>query len=256
MNSNDFTTAERIISNVTSTVGDSGFKNGFSKGWYMGHVQQGMQAISVESKWAKLIKDYEIPSNLQLKIPVDAFNMREIYLYNGSLCNPTTSQVVHWKRLFNNMPDGEGYTARIKDDGSNSNDPFLPNQSFRADGLYGDYRGNKYYYNIANGVLMLSASCGSFPYIRIIMNTFGGNIGDEIIVPRMFERALIDYLEERYYNAMKARNPRTYRILWNDAYSVLNSPGGAWKMAVKNIKSMDLQQQESVNEYISSQIHK
>jgi hypothetical protein len=256
MNSNDFTTAERIVSTVTSTVGDSGFKNGFSKGWYMSHVQQAMQSISVESKWAKIIKDYAVPTNFQLKLPANSFDLREIYLYQGTLCNPTKTQVVHWKRLFNNMPNGEGYTARIKDDGSNSGDPFLPNQSTPFVDYQGNYSGTKFYYNIANGVLMLSQDCASYPFIRIVMNSFGGEIGGEIMVPRMFERAIQDYLEERYYNAMKARNPRTFRILWSDAYSMLSSPTGAWKTAVRNVKSMDQAQKESINEYISSQFHK
>jgi hypothetical protein len=256
MNSNDFTTAERVIATVTSTVGDSEFKNGFSKGWYMSHVQQAMQAISIESRWAQIHRDYEMPSSCQLKLPENAFDLREVYAYEGSLCNPRKTQVIHWKRLFNNMPNGGGYTARVKDDGSNPQDEFLPNQSIIGRGGQGNFAGNKYYYNTSNGVLMLSESCRTYPFIRVIMNSLGGEIGGEIVVPRMFERAMQDYLEERYYNAMKARNPMTFRVLWSDALNALNSPLGAWKMAVKNAKSMDLAQRESMNEYISNMFHK
>lgn len=256
MTSNDFTTSDRIITNVTATVDDSEFKNGFSKGWYLSHVQQAMQDISIKSKWAKIIKDYSIPQNCQLELPKNAFDLREVYLYKGELCRPTTSQVVHFKRTFNNMPEGNGYTARIKDDGSNPNDNFVPNQANEGVGGQGNYTGTKYYYNVVNGILMLSESSKSYPFIRVIMNSMGGSIGDEVIIPRMFERAIQDYLEERFYNAMKRRNPRTYRILWADADARLVSPYGAWETAIKNVKSMDQATRESMNEYASNMFHK
>ena len=48
-------------------------------------------------------------------MPKGIFNIREIYLYNDECCSPTVSQVVHWKRQFNNKGGGDGYTAKIKD---------------------------------------------------------------------------------------------------------------------------------------------
>lgn len=258
MNTNDFTTADRVISIATGNVNDTDFKKGFSKGWYMSQLQQGLQDISIESRIFKHYQDEPVPSNLQLKMPKNVINIREIYLYNGTICNPTKTQVLHWKRLFNNMPNGEGYTARVKDDGSNPDDIFLPNQDTSRRSNYSGYgtRGAKYYYNADNGVIMLSESSSSYPFIRVIYNTMGVEIGDLPVVPRLFERALVDYLEERYYNAQKSRQPRKYRLLWSDALNVLESNTGAWKKAIRRVKSMDLSQQESMNEYISSMYHK
>lgn len=256
MNSNDFTTAERIIADVATTVGDENFRMGFSKGWYMSKVQNAVQEMSLDSKYFKPVFDYEIPTgNLQIPVPPGVFDLREIYLYNGTLCSPAKTQVVHWKRLFNNNGEGGGYTARVKDDGSNSMDPFIPNQSI-ATRNYSAYPGTLFYYNIHEGVLMLSESCRSFPYIRLVFNGLGGEIGGDLIIPRLFERAIVDFVEERFYNSMKARDPRKYRALWSDAKANLESYTGNWAKTVKRIKGMDQAQKESMFEYQSSFFHK
>lgn len=256
MTVNDFTTAERIISIASKNVNDSEHKNGFSRGWYMSHIQQAMQDLAIESKIFKHHQHEEIPSNLQVTVPKGVIDIREIYVYNGEICNPTSTQVVHWKRLFYNKPSGEGYFARVKDDGSNPDDIFLPNQSNLRRGNARNYRGTKYYYNVDNGVIMLSRDCASYPYIHVVYNGMGGEIGDKPVIPRIFERAIVDFLEERYYNAMKGRNPRTFRVLWGDAQDRLDSPRGAWNKAIRRVKGMDRHQQESMNEYISSMYHK
>ena len=78
-----------------------------------------------------------------------------------------------------------------------------------------------------------------------------------LVIPRFFERAVVDYVEERFYNAMKSRDPRKYRGLWNDAFGRLNDlRGGSWNKAKKRIKAMDSQEKESMEEYISSMYHK
>lgn len=256
MNSNDFTSADRIIASVVMTVDDADFKKGFSKGWYMSHVQQAFQDLCVSTRYLKVQQDVELPSLLQLQMPPEVFDIREIYLYNGTLCNPDKTQVVHWKRLFNNTANGTGYTARVKDDGSNPSDIFLPNQDRNSNNYLPSRSQNTYYYNVLNGLIMFSHSCASYPFVRVIYNGFGGAVGDEPIIPRFFERAIIDYVEERFYNAMKARNPRTFRILWGDAQERLTSFTGAWATAIKRIKTMDRAEKASMDEYISSMYHK
>jgi glutamyl-tRNA reductase len=85
----------------------------------------------------------------------------------------------------------------------------------------------------------------------------GVEIGDTPIIPRFFERAINDYVEEKYYNAMKSRDSRMYRPLWTDAYQKLTDlRDGSWNKARKRIKSMDSKEKESMEEYISSMYHK
>jgi hypothetical protein len=81
--------------------------------------------------------------------------------------------------------------------------------------------------------------------------------GDMPTIPRFFERAVVDYVEEKFYNAMKSRDPRMYRMLWQDAFSKLNDlTSGSWNKARKRVKAMDSKEKESMEEYISSMYHK
>lgn len=257
MNSNDFVSVDHLLAEITSTLNDVEFRSGFSKGWYISRIQDALQELSFDTFWLKVQQDITIPENLQIPMPPGVFNVREIYLYNGEVCHPQKSQVVYWKRNFNNNFDGDGYTSRVKDDGSQSSDIFQPNQRIMGSSNYIGFAGMKFYYNTVNGLIMLSRDCSAYPNIRIVYNGMGGEIGDLPVVPRFFERAVNDYVEERFYNAMKSRDPRKYRILWNDAYSRLNDlVGGSWNKARKRIKAMDSSEKASMEEYISNMIHK
>lgn len=255
MNANDFVSVEKIIAEVSQTVDDKDFKNGFPKGWFVSRIHDALQELAFDTYYHKITQDFKLPSSLQLDMPENTFNIREIYLYTGEICNPASTQVVYHKRLFNNMHKGDGYTAKVKDDGSNSNDIFQPNQrllGWNSQGFYGP----KYYYNVQNGTMMFSKECQAFPFVRVVFNGMGGVDGERPIIPRFFQRAIVDYVEERYYNAMKSRNPRTFRGLWTDAYSRLESYTGSWAKARKRVASMDSSEKESMEEYISSMYHK
>jgi hypothetical protein len=256
MNANDFVDVEHLLAEITSTVNDTDYKKGFPKGWYISRIQDALQELSIDTFWLTAIFDYEIPTNFQIPIPENTFNLREIYAYQGSLCNPVKTQVVYWKRLFDNRYDGQGYTARVKDDGSNGADIFQPNQRTYTRNLQG-YYGPKYYYNIEEGLLMLSKDCQAFPYIRLKFNMMGSSIGDKPVVPRFFERAVVDYVKTKFYDAMKSRDPRMYRPLWVDAKEDLEDlTHGSWNKAKKRIKTMDTSAKSSMEEYISSMYHK
>jgi hypothetical protein len=163
---------------------------------------------------------------------------------------------VHWKRQYNNKGKGDGYTSKIKDLGTKADsDPFLPDHFNYNTQYY--YLGTKYYANVQNGVLMFSSDCRNFNKVRLVINGMGTAIGDVPIIPRFFERALNDYIEERFYNAMKAREPRKYRGLWSDSYEKLyNERNGSWRKARVRISQMDTWEKESLEEYISSMFHK
>jgi hypothetical protein len=256
MNANDFVDVNHLLAEITATVNDTDYKKGFPKGWYISRIQDALQELSIDTFWLTAIFDYEIPTNFQIPIPPNTFNLREIYAYQGSLCNPVKTQVVYWKRLFDNRYDGQGYTARVKDDGSNGADIFQPNQRTYTRNLQG-YYGPKYYYNIEDGLLMLSKDCQAFPYVRLKFNMMGNSIGDKPVVPRFFERAVVDYVKTKFYDAMKSRDPRMYRPLWMDAKEDLeNLTNGSWNKAKKRIKAMDSAAKESMEEYISSMFHK
>lgn len=255
MNANDFVSVEKILAEVTQTVNDKDFKNGFTKGWYISRIHDAIQELAIETYFFKVTIDFELPGNLQLPMPEDTFNIREIYLYNGERCNPINTQVVYFKRLFNNKFQGDGYSAKVKDDGSNSGDIFQPNQRWSTENRQG-YYGPKYYYGVQDGLIMFGKDCQAFPFVRVVFNGLGGVDGETPIIPRFFQRAVVDFVEERWLNAMKMRNTRTYSPMWRDAAARLDSYTGNWRKAIKRSSSMDTAEKESMEEYISSMYHK
>lgn len=262
MKSNDFVSVDHLLAEITQNVNDVEFKRGFPKGWYISRIQDALQELSFDTFWLKEKHDFVIPKNGRIPMPKNVFNLREVYLYNDEICNPTKTQNVYWKRLFDNSYNGKGYTSKVKDDGSNSDDLFQPNQSFRTrgGGFNNNFRGPKYYYNISDDlekIIMLSEDCTSYLHVRFIFNGMGVSEGDLPIIPRFFERAVVDFVEERFYNAMKSRDIRTYRPLWVDAFDKLNDlTKGSWNKARKRVKAMDSAEKESMEEYISSMYHK
>ena len=81
--------------------------------------------------------------------------------------------------------------------------------------------------------------------------------GDLPVIPRFFERAVVDYVKVKFLEAMKIREPRVYRALWADAKDDLeNLTTGSWNKARKRIKAMDSKEKASMEEYISSMYHK
>lgn len=278
MQSNDFVSIDHLLAEATANVNDRNYRKGFSKGWYISRIQDALQELAFDTYYQKLTRDFNFPSeNFALELPKNAFNVREIYLFNcgceantdstsGSTseecdttcecCQPSSSVIVHWKRLYNNRGMGRNYTAKIREDGNTSNsvDPFFPSGNFDNNRVTS---GTNYYANVVNGLIMLSPDSVSFNKVRIIYNGMGGEIGDEPIVPRFFERTIIDYVEERFYNAKKAEQPRKWRANWSDAFSRLTNPrDGSWRTAQMRISSMDTFQKESMEEYISEMTHK
>lgn len=255
MNHNDYVSVNHIIAEVSHSVGDSDFRNGCSKGWYVSRVQDALQELAFDTFYQILTADFEFPSDkLAMDLPKNCFNIREVYLWNGSCCSPQSSVVVWWKRLANNRGKGEGYTAKIKKPSETSGtDPFLPN-SYDTDYTIGN--GPLYWYNIQDGLMMFSSTCSAWSNVRIVYNGMGGEIGDEPLVPRFFERAINDYVTERFYNYMKSQDVRKYRPLWQDAKQVLDSYTGNWYKSKRRISTMDRAQKEALNEYISGIYHK
>jgi len=256
MNANDFVSIDHIISEVLSTLDDADLCKGFSRGWYVSRIQDALQELAFDTFFDEITMDFDMPKEtLQLEIPKGVFNIRQLYGWNGSCCSPQTSNVIHWKRNYNNNPGGTGYTAKVKEIGESSYfDPFLPNEGWSRNAYYG---GTKLFANTQNGVIMFGSDCASFDKVRIIFNGMAGEIGDVPIIPRFFERAINAYVEWRHYKSMVSREPRTYRALARDAYNELyDMRDGCWKTARMRISSMDSWEKDSMNEYISSMIHK
>ena len=246
MDSNDFVSPNHILAETLVNVNDQDLRNGFTKGWYISRMQDALQELAFDTFYQEITQDFDFPTNsLAIAMPKNAFNVRKIYVYNAECCSPQNSSVVYWKRNYDNDAgkNTHGYTARAKAHRDPDN-PFMP--SFRGADRY-------HYANIQNGIIMFSSSCSKFQKIRIVYNGMGVEIGDEPIIPRFFERYINQYIEERYYSAMKARDPRKWRILWADASAMKDKEGEKARMRIAAMNSFEKQ---SLEEYISNIVAK
>lgn len=250
MNSNDFTTVNHILADVLVSTNDENLASGRTKGWYISQIQQAIEELSFDTFFDRVTRDFDMPDNFMLDLPKNCFNIREVYLHNGTCCATTTSVIVHHKRLFNNKPYGESYTALRTDDKTGNSDPFYPNPSNLTSRITGE-SSDLYYYNIQNGMLMLSSECSGYEKVRIIYNGMGGEIGDEPIIPRFFRQAVKDWVVERFWESMKSKG-RQYAANWQESYNVLhNRATGSWNKARMRITSMDTKEKESLRLYWS-----
>jgi len=242
-----------IIADALQFVDDAGLRKGFAEGWYRSQVQSAVEKLALHTYFDVKTGDYVMPKKkLQDKMPLDCFNIRELYAWSGACCTPQNSAIIHYKRLYNNKPGGADYTALRKDRGSQQEDPFYQPFSFPVSytGSNVEGRSNLLYANVQNGLIMFSSSCGSWDNYRIVYNGMGGNIGEEPLIPRMLRETIVDMVVERAYRAMKARDPRTYRALWSDAYNHLyNRQTGTYWDAVRIVKTMGSWAKDNYAEY-------
>lgn len=256
MEINDYVSVNHLMAEILVNVNDRELKKGMSKGWYTSRIFDALQELAFDTFYQIMTRDFNFPTDtLALAMPKNAFNLREIYLFNSDCCLPGDSVIVHWKRLYNNRGKGAFHTAKRRETGDGtadtSIDPFFARRSRMRTRRVGG--SSLYYANIQNGLIMFSSDCQSFGKVRLVFNGIGGEIGDEPIVPRFFERAVVDYVEERFYNVKKAEQPRLFRVLWADAFQRLNDiRTGSWRKARMRISSMDTYERESLDEYIGN----
>ena len=246
MNSNDFLTVNQILADLLINVDDEDFKKGFTKGFYVSKVQQALEELAFDTFYQEMTKDLDFPTEqLNMPLPTNCFNIREIYLFSGECCEPSNSVIVHWKRLYNNSQGGKFYTAKKKQ-GMNP-DPFFNTTGFSNNTTDAS---TTYFANIQNGLLMFSSNSASYEKVRLVYNGMGGEIGDEPVIPRFLRQAVIDWSSEQFWRAMKAKNPRL-RPIWADIYNVLyDDRKGSWKRAQDRLKQMDTWEKDSMREYL------
>lgn len=253
MQSADFLSIDHVLAEVLVTVNDREYRSGMTKGWYISRIQDALQELAFDTFFDVITRDFDFPSsNLVMDLPTNCFNIREIYGWNGSCCSPQSSAVIYIKRLYNNKGgNGRGYTAQVKKAGETiGTDPFQPN--YHNDGTFGNFNEAKFFCNLQNGKLMFSSSCSAFQKVRLVYNGMGGEIGDVPSIPRFFERAINDYVEERFYLAKKGEDPRKYRTSWMDAKQKLDDWNGNWQKAIKRVKMMDTKQRSDYAEYLAA----
>ena len=234
----------------------------FFKNWvetnYLSQIQQALEELAFDSFYQEITGDFNYPTTTnQLQLPKDCFNIREVYLHNGTCCGVSGSVIVHPKRLFNNKPDGQGSTSLRKDSSEdtvnvdNANiDPIFPPDSLTISDR-NVAPPNLHYYNIQNGTIMFSSNNQGFDKVRLIYNGMGGEIGDQPIIPRFFRQAVKDFVMEKFWRVQKSRE-RSLAVNWREANDALhNRATGSWMKAKIRISSMDTREREAISDYYS-----
>ncbi len=245
----NFIRPSEILTSIGFIVNDSDYKKGIPSGYYRSLIQQAMEEMSLDSLFHEVTKDYPIdPIKLQVDKPENSFNIREIYLFNGDCCTPTSSQIVHYKRLFNNGTGGTAYTAKRKE--NDNIDPFFKPYYNSMPGV----PSNLYWASEKETLIELSSNCASWQWIRFVFNGFNVAVGDEPIIPRDFRSAITDYVKVKILEIYKVRD-LSYRTLWADSKLDLEGDGrrrrGSWKKACDRVKMMSTWKREEYREYFS-----
>jgi hypothetical protein len=260
MNSSDFTKIDHILSDVVTFVGDENLMLGYSIGFYRARIHDAIRELALDTYYPKFTKDtldWNKDNNCRFTIPINCFNVREIYLYNKTCsdskcssscnCSKNTAVEVHLKRRFNN-------TNKVNSSKINSSSQSDP---VNRRGFSGGYS-SLYYCSIQNGVIMLSDNCENYNTIRLVYNgtSFSGN--DDGSIPSMFQQAVTDYAVENSLRAIKNKD-KSRRVDWSDAYNILYRGNrrhpGTWKLALRRAKSLSTFEKNSIKAYTSNYEH-
>lgn len=238
---NDLLSINNILADVLRDVDDERTRLR-TKGYYKRQIKHAIEELAFDTYFDERFKDIPLPSNLRLAIPSGAFNIRNIFIFNGEDCKVEDSKIVWDKKDFLSSGKGMGYTARNK---SGQTDPFILSYT-------SDY--DIYYCNIQNGIIVFSDACAGYKSVRIQYNGIASDIDQYKIVPRMFREAVTLFVEEKVFASLKAKDIRKYRPLWLDIYNQLYSGSpfrGKWAEAKDRAKRLDTKKLRDLSVYIN-----
>lgn len=239
-------------------VGDREFKV-LPIGFYNGLIQEAFERLALDTYFDEKRKDIPLNGGLVYELPKDCFNVKNVYIFSGDICNITGSRKVYWKRNY--YTQGNGFIANDRG-GSNWPDPFYGN-NMRGSHFYGnqvtvfsDGRSvlNDLFYNLQMGNIMLSSSCLSAGQkLHIEYNGTGCAIDEAPIIPVFLRTAMQDYVTEAALRAMIANtsDPRKFQALQQLYDRRLNAPyTGSWEKAEYMVKNMNSDQREALCTYL------
>lgn len=253
----NFVTVDGILADVLKLVDDEKYQLN-TKGFYISQIQQALEGLAFDTFFELRRDSYPFPKdNLTLEMPLGAFNIRNIYLFNGTECDIQGSQKC-WNKS-NYFTRGTGYIANNK--GINS-DPFIENtETNRYGSLYPNDKMRSrtektFFFSIENGMIMFSSQCALFEKVHIVYNGTGCDLGDIPIIPLFLREAVKDYVTEVALRIKMAKDPRTWTTLWQIYDKRLNRDQeyglsqGSWYRAEYRVKSMSKAERSDLYEYL------
>ncbi len=156
-----FVTVNEILSDALKNVDDERMEIN-SKGYYTSLVQQALEGLAFDTFFDIKQEDFIFPKdNLSLEMPIGAFNIKHVYIFNGASCDIRQAQKVWYKANYYRTGGKGAYFADNR--ASGSRDPFFPSHSHqsRENHLHNPMNiprpgnlDNQYFYNIQNGIII------------------------------------------------------------------------------------------------------
>lgn len=258
MNTGSYISGNIILSKASIMVGDRE-NNALPTGFYYALIQQAFEKLALNTFFDEKRQNIPLDGGLVYPLPTDCFNVKDVYIFTGTICDITSSRKVWWKRNY--YTQGVGYIANDK--GRNYRDPFYSthetgihnygNQLTVRDGGIGV--NNALFYNLQMGNIMLSSSClGAGQNLHIHYNGTGCPIGEAPIIPIYLREAMEDYVITEALLARMANDVGDIRK-WQSLYQTynvkLNTPyTGSWARAEISVLSMNSSQRSELAEYL------
>ena len=268
-----FVSIDELLSDILPLVDDERLELN-TKGYYTSMIQQALEALAFETFFDERRETAPFPTEtLTMMMPKGAFNLRNVYIFNGTECNIGNSRKVWWKRNY--FTKGKGYIANNK--GERTRDPFISGESILD--RYGEptlnqnqidryedkslirYRNNldrTYFYEVQNGMVLFSKQCAVFQSVMLEFNGTGCDIGDVPIVPMFLRAAVKDYVCEFTLRIRMAKDQTNkWGGLWKIYEQRLNMDErygigtGSWGKAQQFVKNMNTSQRAELKEYLS-----
>lgn len=270
MESSEFISVDQILSDLVTLANDEDYtRSGLDKGFYISRIHDAVTHFALETFYQIVTKDiinYDTHKDGIIDIPVNCFNIKEIYLFNGSAkckehqagctCSsksPLEDYVnVHWKRTLN-VGSSKIKMSRIKAD---NRDPVLSGSDVYSGAPNKDFISttNIYYANLQGGKIILSDSCSNYSNIRIVYNGMGSENGTIPCIPRIIKDGIFDKAALDCFYYLKVRD-KSYRTDYVDAYNRFNGSGrvkGSLRECKNRILSMDSFKRNDMMEYLAN----
>lgn len=251
-----FVSVNEILADVLKLTKDTDFRIN-SRGWYISQIRQALQELSFDTFFDERNEAIPIPHDRRIPMPKGAFNLKQVFLFNGTKCNVGQNTPTVWYKQ-NYWSGGNGYLARDKWD--NNGDPFYPSRTGHPQARNEVKLGSDsqlYYFGIQNGIIMLSESCSKYENIMVFYNGIGGEIDSTPVIPQFFRQAVKDYVTLNALDAIIADSTEPammnkWTFLRSTVDNRMNKPyDGTWAKAEQRAKHTDKKIRQDYKEYMA-----
>lgn len=252
---NDYLSADNMLASVVRLCQDPETKK-IPKGRYVSLLHRALQELSFDTFFNIKRFDEPVPECLYFDMPAGTFSVKEVYVYNGEVCNIRTAQKLWYKPNY--YTRGNGFFAKNRGN-NNIIDPFYPSNSDMvrdprtqemvrvpdvSDGLL--------WYNVENGQMMVSPAAKNYQKIHVVAHGTICPFGEAPLIPPYFQEAVEDFVCEFATRELIGVDGQLYLVMNREYQRRLDYHGynGSWHKAKTRIKNMSKGERADFYEYL------